>query len=94
MVGAALVRGTAVRGGPRASSPGSPLDLAPPADHIAGRWALALVLVGYVAGRVRQETPWQSNPSATSVVRRGRGVVSFVGTSIFALGGLMLQRSA
>ena len=28
------------------------LDLAPPADHIAGRWALALLLVGYVAGRV------------------------------------------
>ena len=31
------------------------LDLAPPADHIAGRWALALVVVGYVAGRVRQD---------------------------------------
>ena len=31
------------------------LDLAPPADHVAGRWALALVLVGYVAGRMRPE---------------------------------------
>ena len=32
---------------------GLTLDLAPPADHVAGRWALALVLVGYLAGRVR-----------------------------------------
>ena len=31
------------------------LDLAPPADHVAGRWALALVVVGYVAGRMRQD---------------------------------------
>ena len=28
------------------------LDLAPPADHYAGRWALALMVVGYVAGRL------------------------------------------
>ena len=32
------------------------LDLAPPADHVAGRWALALVVVGFVAGLMRQLT--------------------------------------
>ncbi|HVK29542.1 MAG TPA: rod shape-determining protein MreD, partial [Nocardioides sp.] len=51
------------------------LDLAPPADHVAGQWALALVLVGYVAGRVQQEV----RHSALAVV----GTVaasSFVGT--------------
>ena len=61
------------------------LDLAPPADHVAGQWALSLVLVGYVAGRVQQEV----RPSALAVV----GTVaasSFVGTSIFALLGMAL----
>jgi rod shape-determining protein MreD len=32
------------------------LDVAPPADHTAGRWALALALAGYVAGLMRRET--------------------------------------
>jgi rod shape-determining protein MreD len=89
VVGAALVRGpqfAAVLG----FVAGLAVDLAPPADHIAGRWALAFVLVGYLAGRVRQQTPWQTNPSATSVVL-AVAASSFVGTSIFALGGLMLQ---
>lgn len=62
------------------------LDLAPPADHVAGRWALALVVVGYVAGRVHQE----QRPSATTVVATV-AVSSFVGTSVFALTGLLLQ---
>ena len=54
VVAAALVRGpefAAVLG--FLGRPG--LDLAPPADHVAGRWALALVVVGYLAGRVRQD---------------------------------------
>ena len=54
VVGAALTRGpqfAAVLG----FVAGVLLDLAPPADHVAGRWALALVVVGYVAGRVRQD---------------------------------------
>ena len=33
------------------------LDLAPPADHVAGRWALALLVVGYVAGRLGTSLP-------------------------------------
>jgi rod shape-determining protein MreD len=64
---------------------GVALDLAPPADHVAGRWALALVLVGYVAGRVRQDV----RPTALSVVATV-AASSFVGTSVFALSGLVL----
>ena len=40
-----------------ASRPGLLLDLAPPADHVVGRWALALIVVGYVAGRMRTSGP-------------------------------------
>src|ERR1044071_4222584 len=62
VVGAALTRGAqfaAVLG----FLTGVALDLAPPADHVAGRWALALVIVGYVAGRVRQDV----RPTAPAV---------------------------
>lgn len=85
VVGAALIRGpqTAMMVGFVA---GLAVDLAPPADHIAGRWALALVLVGYLAGRVRPA----SKPSATAVVV-AVAASSFVGTSIYALSGLLLQ---
>lgn len=62
------------------------LDLAPPADHVAGRWALALVLVGYLAGRVRQEA--RSSPLMAVVVV---GAASFVGTSVYALSGVLLH---
>ncbi|WP_426243884.1 rod shape-determining protein MreD [Nocardioides sp. LHG3406-4] len=65
---------------------GVALDLAPPADHLAGRWALALVVVAYVASRVRTD----SRPSTVAVI----GTVaasSFVGTSLFALSGLLLR---
>jgi hypothetical protein len=62
------------------------IDLAPPADHVAGRWVLALVLVGYVAGRVHQE----HRPAATAVVATV-AVSSFVGTSVFALTGVLLE---
>jgi rod shape-determining protein MreD len=84
VVGAALTRGpqfAAVLG----FAAGVLLDLAPPADHVAGRWALALVVVGYVAGRVRQDV----RPTATAVVVTV-AASSFVGTSIFALSGLLL----
>jgi rod shape-determining protein MreD len=61
------------------------LDLAPPADHVAGQWALSLVLVGYVAGRVHAE----QRPTATAVVATV-ALSSFVGTSVFALTGMLL----
>jgi rod shape-determining protein MreD len=84
VVGAALTRGPqfAMTLGFVA---GAILDLAPPADHTAGRWALALLLVGYVAGRVRQDV----RPSAGAVVATV-GASSFLGTSVFALSGLVL----
>jgi rod shape-determining protein MreD len=49
------VVGLALAGGPRAGAgagfaAGLLLDLAPPADHAVGRWALTLCLVGHAAG--------------------------------------------
>lgn len=61
------------------------LDLAPPADHAAGRWALALVVVGWVAGLARQEAP-PALPSLAATL----AVCSLVGGSLFALSGLLL----
>ena len=62
------------------------LDLAPPADHVAGRWALALVVVGYLAGRVRQDA---RSSTFTAVLVVGAG--SFVGTSLYAFSGVLLH---
>ncbi len=62
------------------------IDLAPPSDHVAGRWALALVVVGYLAGRVR------TTPARRRSARWSRSPpCSFVGTSIFALSGMLLH---
>ena len=65
------------------------LDLAPPADHVAGRWALALMVVGYVAGRLGASghprvSQWLPVAAASA----------FVGTSVFALSGLVLSDPA
>lgn len=69
------------------------LDLAPPADHVAGRWALALVVVGYIAGRVRQDTQFGAGlgarPPALAVVG-SVAVCSLLGTSLFCFSGLLL----
>ena len=64
---------------------GVALDLAPPADHVAGRWALALTVVAFLAARVRQDV----RPTAVAVVATV-AAASFIGTSIFALTGLLL----
>ena len=55
-----VVVGAALTQGPQFAmvlgfAAGALVDLAPPADHTAGRWALALTVVGYVAGRVRSD---------------------------------------
>ena len=84
VVAAALVRGPAFAA-TLVFCAGLMLDLAPPADHVAGRWALALVVVGYVAGLMRQDT----RTSATTVVATV-AASSFVGTSVYALSGLLL----
>ncbi|NGN95448.1 rod shape-determining protein MreD [Nocardioides sp. KC13] len=68
------------------------LDLAPPADHTAGRWALALLIVGYVAGRVREGSiahHSQSRPNAMTVMATV-ATCAFIGVSIFAVSGLIL----
>lgn len=68
------------------------LDLAPPADHTAGRWALALLIVGYVAGRVREGSDGQgrhSLPNVLTVMATVAGC-AFIGVSIFAVSGLIL----
>ncbi len=84
VVAAALVRGpefAAVIG----FLSGLAIDLAPPADHIVGRWALALVVVGYLAGRVRHDARTSALAAIVTVAAS-----SFVGTSLFALSGLVL----
>jgi rod shape-determining protein MreD len=88
VVAAALVRGpefAAVLG----FLGGLAIDLAPPADHVAGRWALALVVVGYLAGRVRQDAGTSAVGAVVTVA-----ACSFVGTSIFALSGMLLHDPA
>ncbi len=94
VVAAALVRGpesAAMLG----FATGLMLDLAPPADHVAGRWALALVLVGYVAGRMRPETGARVDARTPTLAVVGTvAAASFVGTSVYALTGLVLQDPA
>ena len=65
------------------------VDLAPPADHLAGRWALALVVAGYLAGRVRTDAGRSPVVALVTVA-----ATSFVATSVFALSGLLLGEPA
>lgn len=88
VVAAALVRGpefAAVLG----FLAGLAVDLAPPADHVAGRWALALVVVGYLAGRLRHDARTSALAAVVTVAAS-----SFIGTSLFALSGLVLSDPA
>jgi rod shape-determining protein MreD len=87
VVAAALVRGPAFAA-TLGFFAGLLLDLAPPADHVAGRWALALVVVGYLAGLMRQDT---RTPATTVVATVAAS--SFVGTSVYALSGMVLGDS-
>jgi rod shape-determining protein MreD len=68
---------------------GLTLDLAPPADHVAGRWALALTIAAFLAARVRQDV----KPTALAVVGTV-AAASFVATSLFALTGVLLSDPA
>jgi rod shape-determining protein MreD len=85
VIGFALARGPEY-GALVGFAAGLALDLAPPADHTAGRWALAFVLVGYLAGLARRDAR-ASALAAVLVVAAG----SFIGTSLFALSGMLLQ---
>ncbi len=64
---------------------GVALDLAPPADHVAGRWALAMTLAAFLATRMRQDV----KPTATAVVTTV-AAASFLATSVFALTSILL----
>jgi rod shape-determining protein MreD len=85
-----VVVAVALARGPEVAVPlgflgGLVLDLAPPADHVAGRWALALVLAAYVAGRVRQDASRSTLAALLTVA-----AASFLATSVFALTGMAL----
>lgn len=51
-------------------------DLAPPADHAAGRYALVLCLVGYLAGLAKPETGRLRSATAPLVVVVGAAIGS------------------
>jgi rod shape-determining protein MreD len=85
-----VVVAVAVARGPEVAAPlgfvgGMVLDLAPPADHLAGRWALALVLAAYVVGRVRQDASRSTLVALVTVA-----AASFLAASVFALSGMAL----
>jgi rod shape-determining protein MreD len=88
VVAAALVRGPEFAAA-LGFAGGLAIDLAPPADHVAGRWALALVVVGYLAGRVRHDAGTSAVAALLTVA-----ACSFVGTSVFALSGMLLHDPA
>lgn len=69
------------------------LDVVPPADHVAGRWALAFVVAAYLASHFRPEVRPGTGPSATATVATV-AACSFVATSVFALTGLLLADPA
>jgi rod shape-determining protein MreD len=79
---------------------GLALDLGPASDHLAGRWALALVVVGFVVGTAAHARPVR-HTGGQPRARMGRptlmvvaAAASFVGTSVFALTGLVLRDPA
>ena len=68
------------------------VDLAPPADHAAGRYALVLCVIGYLAGLVRPENgkPLRSATGPMTVV-----VAAAVGsTLLYALVGALVGDTA
>lgn len=71
------------------------LDLVPPADHVAGRWALALLVAGYVSGRVSGRVSDRVSERAGSrrwpLLLATVAACSFVATSVFALTGVVLR---
>lgn len=84
VVGAALVRGPAYGAGVGFVA-GLVLDLAPPADHTAGRWALAFVIVGALVGTVRPQGRLGIVHTLVAVA-----CAAFIATSVFAITGLVI----
>jgi rod shape-determining protein MreD len=76
--------------GARAAMPlgfglGLVVDLAPSADHVVGRWALGLVLAGYVAGHARRGAAATVAMTAVTIA-----VCSLVASMTFTLTGLVV----
>lgn len=90
VVGAGLARGASF-GMITGFAAGLLIDLTPPADHVAGRWALALLVVGYLAGAIRPSS-LGGRPTATLAVATA-AAGSFVGTSVYALTGMLLHET-
>ena len=85
-----VVLGTALVRGPDYAAAvgfgaGLVLDLTPPADHTAGRWALALLLVGYLTGLAKPD----GGVSKVGTLFMA-AAAAFIGTSVFALTGMLL----
>lgn len=75
-----VVVGLALSGGPGAGlvtgfGAGLAVDLAPPADHEVGRWALVLTLIGYLAGLAQAETRRSAFVPLAVVAAAGAGSV-------------------
>jgi rod shape-determining protein MreD len=84
VIAAALVRGPEY-GAVLGFVVGLLVDIAPPADHTAGRWALAFVVSGYLAGMVRRDGRLSASTAILVVA-----AAAFLATSIFALSGLLI----
>lgn len=84
VIAAAVVRGSDYGAGIGFVA-GMLLDLVPPASGTAGRWALSLVVVGYLAGKVSDDV--RRSRRAMVVLVAG---CSFVATSLYALSGVLL----
>lgn len=85
VVAAALVRGPSY-GAVLGLLAGLAVDLAPPADGVAGRWALALAVAGWLAGLVKADARQSAVATVVTVA-----VASFAATSLYALSGLVLR---
>jgi rod shape-determining protein MreD len=85
VVAGALVRGPAY-GTVLGLLAGLAVDIAPPADGVAGRWALALAVAGWLAGLARGEARQSAVATVVTVA-----VSSFAATSLYALSGLVLR---
>jgi rod shape-determining protein MreD len=62
------------------------LDVVPPADHAAGRWALACALAGYVAGVARRDAPL--GPWAVALTQM---LCTTLALTVFAVTGSLLR---
>lgn len=85
VVAAAIVRGPTY-GTALGLVAGLCVDLAPPADGVAGRWALALAVAGWLAGQARGDARLSAVATVVTVA-----VSSLAATSIYALSGLVLS---